>query len=166
MQQTKKFKMADAISPYLAVSCGLRKKDTEMWRNRCHSNSQVRTIVLVPYQYTVVVSKTCFGKEVLFRIWVRLRNCGCLVTWFCYQLIAKPGNKAATVSWPDPYISGYNLPVNCKDWEYNDMVQVCFNSLWSRDTIWPYRSRLDLAQVMACCLFCAKQLSEPMLAYC
>ena len=22
-------------------------------------------------------------------IWVRSRNCGCLVTWFCYQLIAK-----------------------------------------------------------------------------
>ena len=36
-------------------------------------------------------------------IWVRSRNCGCLVTWFCYPLIAKPGNKAATVSWPDPY---------------------------------------------------------------
>ena len=32
--------------------------------------------------------------------WVRSRNCGCLVTWFCYQLIAKPGNKTATVSWP------------------------------------------------------------------
>ena len=31
-------------------------------------------------------------------------NCGCLVTWFCYQLIAKPGNKTATVPWPDPYI--------------------------------------------------------------
>ena len=38
-------------------------------------------------------------------IWVRSRNCGCLVTWFCYQLIAKPGNKTAAVSWPDPYIS-------------------------------------------------------------
>ena len=25
MQQTKKFKMADAISPYLAVSCGLTR---------------------------------------------------------------------------------------------------------------------------------------------
>ena len=37
-------------------------------------------------------------------IWVRSRNCGCLVTWFCYQLIAKPGNKTTTVSWPDPYI--------------------------------------------------------------
>ena len=36
-------------------------------------------------------------------IWVRSRNCGCLVTWFCYQLIAKPGNKTDTVSWPDPY---------------------------------------------------------------
>ena len=28
-------------------------------------------------------------------------RCGCLVTWFWYQLIAKPGNKTAT--WPDPY---------------------------------------------------------------
>ena len=31
-----------------------------------------------------------------------IMSCGCLVTWFCYQLIAKPGNKTATVSWPDP----------------------------------------------------------------
>ena len=30
-------------------------------------------------------------------IWVRTRNCGCLVTWFCYRQIAKPGNKTATV---------------------------------------------------------------------
>ena len=36
-------------------------------------------------------------------IWVMSRNCGCLVTWFCYQLIAKPGNKTAAVSWPEPY---------------------------------------------------------------
>ena len=32
------------------------------------------------------------------------RRCGCLVTWFCYQMIAKQGNKTATASWPDPYI--------------------------------------------------------------
>ena len=32
--------------------------------------------------------------------WIRSRNCSCLVTWFCCQLIAKPGNKAAAVSWP------------------------------------------------------------------
>ena len=40
---------------------------------------------------------------VMFVIWVRSRNCGCLVTWFCYQLIAKPGNKTATDPWPVPY---------------------------------------------------------------
>ena len=34
-------------------------------------------------------------------IWVRSRDCGCLVTWFCYQLIAKPDNKTAAVPWPD-----------------------------------------------------------------
>ena len=39
-------------------------------------------------------------------IWVKSQNCGCLVTWFCYQLLAKPGNKTATVSWADPYIHG------------------------------------------------------------
>ena len=36
-------------------------------------------------------------------LWVRSRNCGCLVTWFCYQVIAKPGNKTVAHSWPDPY---------------------------------------------------------------
>ena len=35
----------------------------------------------------------------------QVSNCGCLVTWFCYQLIAKPGNKTATVPWPDPYVT-------------------------------------------------------------
>ena len=26
-------------------------------------------------------------------------------SWFCYQLIAKPGNKTTTVLWPDPHVS-------------------------------------------------------------
>ena len=42
-------------------------------------------------------------------IWVRSRNCGCLVTWFCYQLISKPGIKTAAVSWPDPYDIQYPM---------------------------------------------------------
>ena len=32
--------------------------------------------------------------------WVRSWKCGCLVTWFCYQMIAKPGNKTAVSLWP------------------------------------------------------------------
>ena len=42
--------------------------------------------------------------DIIQCIWVRSRDCGWLVTWFCYQLIAKPGNKTATVLWPDPSI--------------------------------------------------------------
>ena len=35
-------------------------------------------------------------------IWVRSWRCACLVTWFCYQMIAKPGNKTGPPAWPDP----------------------------------------------------------------
>ena len=37
------------------------------------------------------------------RVTELLLSC-CLVAWLCYQLIATPGNKAAAVSWPDPYV--------------------------------------------------------------
>ena len=43
-----------------------------------------------------------FNPDLCTYRWVRSRNCGCLVTWFCYQLIAKPGNKTAAGSWLDP----------------------------------------------------------------
>ena len=36
-------------------------------------------------------------------LWLRSRRCGCHVTWFCYHLIAKPGNKTATPSWSVPF---------------------------------------------------------------
>ena len=49
-------------------------------------------------------TKICVRNDIDMCIWVKSRNCGCLVTWFCYQLIAKPGNKTALVSWPDPYV--------------------------------------------------------------
>ena len=48
-------------------------------------------------------------------IWVRSWNCGCLVTWFCYQLIAKPGNKTVVVPWPDPYTHGSKMDFECKN---------------------------------------------------
>ena len=46
-------------------------------------------------------------------------NCGCIVAWFCYQLIAKPGNKTATVPWPDPYARGFNFRLFCYDFIIN-----------------------------------------------
>ena len=52
---------------------------------------------------------TIFGIKMRFVriyicIWVRSWKSSCLVTWFCYHLIAKPGNKTAAPSWSDPYI--------------------------------------------------------------
>ena len=44
-----------------------------------------------------------------WKLQIRSRNCDCLVTRLCYQLIAKPGNKTAAVSWPDPYIQHMTL---------------------------------------------------------
>ena len=37
-------------------------------------------------------------------MWVGSRNCGCLVAWFCYQFMAKPGSRTAAVPWPGPYV--------------------------------------------------------------
>ena len=39
----------------------------------------------------------------MINIWARSRRWGCLVTWICYHLIAKPGNKTGIPSGPDPY---------------------------------------------------------------
>ena len=36
-----------------------------------------------------------------------------LLTWFCYQLIAKPGNKTAAVPWPDPFSNWLYRIVTC-----------------------------------------------------
>ena len=58
-------------------------------------------------------------------IWVRSRNCSCLVTWFCYQLIAKPGNKTATDPWPGQYMGGLckaALTPQCLKWSYCCLV--------------------------------------------
>ena len=62
--------------------------------------------LVLSHRYDLYWKMLNFGSQTseFFYIWVRSRNCGCLVTWFCYQLIAKPGNKTAAVSWPDPYI--------------------------------------------------------------
>ena len=42
-------------------------------------------------------------------IWVGSWRCACLVTWFCYHLIAKTGNETGATSWPDPYENSHQL---------------------------------------------------------
>ena len=61
-------------------------------------------------------------------IWAR--NCGCLVTWFCYQLIAKPGNKTAAVLWSDPYGIKYSDKELLTHWEHNKRDTLLQRSSW------------------------------------
>ena len=48
--------------------------------------------------------------------WVRSRNRDCLVTWFCYKLTAKPGNKTATCLWPDQNTIIFNIHYSGVTW--------------------------------------------------
>ena len=79
-----------------------------------------------PYYGRRVMDRKCVLCDIplSWYIWVRSQNCGRLVTWFCYQLIAKPGKKTATVSWPDPYAMWAQL--------IDAMIktQLRFNLLW------------------------------------
>ena len=60
-------------------------------------------------------------------IWARSQRCGCLVTWFCYQLIAKPTKKIAALLWPDPY-----SPVNIN-------IEYWYPTTWySLSSMWEY----------------------------
>ena len=75
-----------------------------VWRSLMTSQHWFSLTTAQIVTWTVQITRWANVDPGLFCIWVRSRNCGCLDTWFCYQLIAKPGNKTATVSWPDPYI--------------------------------------------------------------
>ena len=62
---------------------------------------------ILNYQCMALIAKTeTWGTDTQTNtqsIFVRSWRCGCLVTWFCYQLIAKPGNNTVTPPWPGPY---------------------------------------------------------------
>ena len=51
-------------------------------------------------------------------IWVRSLRWGCLVTWFCYLLIAKPGDKTTAPLWPDPNMANVRIHSKLKITDY------------------------------------------------
>ena len=64
-----------------------------MWHhcNELYLDHHMNHINQQPYRVTTT-KQICVGS------W----RWSCLVNWFCYQLIAKPGNKTAAPPWPDP----------------------------------------------------------------
>ena len=73
--------------------------------HKWHRTLQIKTAIA-----SCVYDTDCLQSQAectIFLVYmVKSWNCGCLVTWFCYQLIAKPGNKTAAVPWLDPYVEG------------------------------------------------------------
>ena len=96
----------------ISANADIDLTDAEYFKLRVRARSDMRDLGLYAMRYNTVaeeniiclwhsaqhLSMQLIDLEVLRSIWVRSRNCGCLVTWFCYQLIAKPGNNTATVS--------------------------------------------------------------------
>ena len=97
----------------------------------------VQSLIYLSHVFIVVIYAMLSWPECSLQatdfIWVRSRNCGCLVTWscyqncgclvtwFCYQLIAKPGNETAAVSWPDPYWNHWWQHVSSEENEINTL---------------------------------------------
>ena len=96
-------KMNDLIPPlndeshdqYLLMA---RKKATiviYIWMNNLITRARI-----AEFQWSIYLLFICLWSY----IWVRSRRCGRPATWSCYQLIAKPDNKTAPRSRPDPYL--------------------------------------------------------------
>ena len=103
-----------SLSPYGVIRPQWVKDCLYRYMNSYHKN---KTVVILSYLYN---GNTYTGKMVYsyqnssqyinrivksapkICIWFGYSTCSCLVTWFCYQLIAKPGNKTAALPWPDP----------------------------------------------------------------
>ena len=82
---------------------------------------------------------------------VKSRRCGYLVTWFCYQLIAKPGNKTATPPQPDPY---NKVP----KWNWARYLSLVPSSQQDKDCAGS-QARAQLALVLTEAVFAARQLA-------
>ena len=71
---------------------------------------------------------------------VKSRKCVCLVTWFCYHLIAKPGNKTAVPSWlyqsgRSPKVVALFSAANFSSYiiellQLQDAIQIQWNYAW------------------------------------
>ena len=97
-------------------------------------------------------------------IWVRSRNCGCLVTWFCYQLIAKRGNKTDAISWPDPYVCMIYITLSyfiLPEW---DSIRLCLPAIEHNpmgcelDCRWSYQQGITLCHQSAEAVLCDRHV--------
>ena len=69
------------------------------WLTKCHSSKLIQKFL--PISICSTSSFTC-RRMLSNGTWDGSWRCNCLVSWFCYQLIAKSGNKTAMAPCLDP----------------------------------------------------------------
>ena len=76
-------------------------------------------------------------------IWVRSQRCSCLVTWFCYQMIAKPGNKTVVHLWPGGCFKNTYELLNLRalNLSHVNKKSTSFN-VWVRYFVWNFKGTL------------------------
>ena len=80
----------DITQKHCIVNCFCMRKSAQSW--------YLSMMIICEYWSPISFYSLC-----CIKIWVRSWGFGCLVTWFCYQVITKPVNTTAVPSWPDPY---------------------------------------------------------------
>ena len=74
------------------------------WFDQRSVDSQIVFVLLITEMKTWRWETDAICATLVLYMWLGSRNCGCLVAWICYQLMAKPGSRTAAVPWPDPYV--------------------------------------------------------------
>ena len=115
----------------------------------------------------IILSDKALEKNIL----VRSQRCACLATWFCYQMIVKPGNKTDPTSWPDPYtlkssspkIKQLYAPSIPQDFPFPNSVYplcpICSEFWYCPDTIWCI-TRVYLSSFSPVAICCHKTSSD------
>ena len=81
--------------------------------------SAVKGLIIQPLDNPSYWCFVFFANLRLCRSW----RCSCLVTWFCYQLIAKPGNKTDAPWWPDHYAASTTGIISIMlTWRFMNMI--------------------------------------------
>ena len=98
------------------------------------------------------VSEICIKTPISFSrkciwIWVRSRRWAGLVAWFCYQMIAKPGNKTASPLRPDPYVICKMATILLRPPRVNEVTQLT-SFTWHPITLWVQNYFFSVIQQM------------------
>ena len=93
---------------YRDHSCGDHVMGRCLFLKNLH-DPLLKLVNIISFSTILMVCSKHWGLIIIYLL-VRSGNWGCLVTWFCYQLIAKPGTLGCQIKGPDCLFISYFLP--------------------------------------------------------